>query len=344
MLNNPLPTPQATRRLALQLAATSLAAPVFQGCAASQADSGEAPAAVQQAVARFVALSPATSGVLVQSYSSAGGWKAAYQPDTQLFVGSAVKTFILAQFLRDVETGYGGASENAQCTISDTVRSPGSAVFAGLNGQTPYRSALEAMITHSDNTATDIALGQVGPERVRGLISEAGLTQTRIPDSTRKLFSYLAGAPSGTDLGWQGMLALDRGDPSGLTARKDVINEHQSMLSSASEMVRWYHTSLSGKFFQKTQTLTEYKRIHAMADAIWLAIPPDVHAFGKGGSIDWEGFHCLSFPGQMLVGDIPVGFSFILNWTDGASSVERTQEFIGAAADVLNKAIEALKH
>ena len=53
------------------------------------------------------------------------------------------------------------------------------------------------MIAHSDNTATDIALAKVGPAKVRALIAEAGLTATQIPDSTRRLFSYIAGAPEG---------------------------------------------------------------------------------------------------------------------------------------------------
>lgn len=339
MLNTPIDT---RRRLALKLTASSIAATALQGCGGAQASGSAAPSAVQDAMAQFAALAPSTSGVLIQSHAAANGWRAAHQADQQLFVGSAVKTFILAQFLRDQEASPGTTSGNAQVPVNDDVRSPGSPVFVNLSGTTPYRSVLEAMITHSDNTATDIALAKAQPERVRALIREAGLRQTRIPDSTRKLFAYLAGAPSGTDLGWAGMQALDNGGIPGLTARTDVVNDYQSMLSSASDMVNWYRDSLSGKYFQKSQTLVEYKRIQAMADAIWMTIPPEIPAFGKGGSIDWEGFHCLSFPGQMLVNGTNVGFCFILNWTGGKSSVERTSEFIDAAANVLGRTIAAL--
>ncbi len=334
-------TPLIThRRLVLKLGASAIAATALQGCGGARADT-TTPVAVQEAIAGLATLAPATSGVLVQNHAASGGWSASHQAGQQLFVGSAVKTFILAQFLRDVEATPLTTSENTQVAVDDNVRSPGSPVLLKLSGTTTYRSVLEAMITHSDNTATDIALAKSQPDRVRALIREAGLSQTRIPDSTRKLFSYLAGAPSGTDLGWAGMQTLDNGNTKGLTARKDVINDKQSMLSSASDLVNWYQASLSGKYFQKPDTLTEYKRIQAMADAIWMTIPPEIPAFGKGGSLDWEGFHCLCFAGQMLVGHAPVGFGFILNWTGGLDSVARTPEFIDAASRVLRASIAA---
>ncbi|UUZ68200.1 class A beta-lactamase-related serine hydrolase [Polaromonas sp. P2-4] len=161
-----MPLTCPSRRLTLKLAASSLAAPaLFAGGAHARA--AGAPASVNQAIARFAALAPATSHCLVQVDAPTTPWTAAYKPDQQLFVGSAVKTFILAQFLRDAEAGREGLSESQLCEVSDALRSPGSPVLLALSGKTPYRSVLEAMITHSDNTATDIALTRVGPERVR---------------------------------------------------------------------------------------------------------------------------------------------------------------------------------
>jgi hypothetical protein len=57
-------------------------------------------------------------------------------------------------------------------------------VLADLNGTLPFRGALEAMIAHAVNNATDIALAVVTPNRARQLISQAGLSSTVIPDST----------------------------------------------------------------------------------------------------------------------------------------------------------------
>ena len=48
--------------------------------------------------------------------------------------------------------------------------------------------------------------------------------------------------------------------------------------------------------------------MQAMADAIALVVPADTVAYMKGGSIDWNGFHCLAVAGQMIVRDTPVTY------------------------------------
>ena len=57
------------------------------------------------------------------------------------------------------------------------------------------RTALEAMISHSDNTATDMVLKHVGAEQVQAFVEAIGLRQTRIPASTRQFIGYVAGLP-----------------------------------------------------------------------------------------------------------------------------------------------------
>jgi hypothetical protein len=79
----------------------------------------------------------------------------------------------------------------------------------------------------------------------------------------------------------------------------------QRMTGSADDMVRWYAGALAGRWFAQADTLREFRRIHAMADALALVVPAGLAAYGKGGSIDWEGFHALSVPGQMVVGGAP---------------------------------------
>jgi beta-lactamase class A len=128
---------------------------------------------------------------------------ASHAPGHQLFVASTIKTFILCQYLRDVEAGR--LSEFEQLSVDDNVRTESSPVFGNLTGTTEARSILEAMIAHSDNTATDIALLQVDPDRVRSFIAAEGFRATLIPDSTRRWFSYNLGAPLGVDIGWSGV-------------------------------------------------------------------------------------------------------------------------------------------
>lgn len=337
---------QPTRRQALKLAAASLATPSLM---LSSATAGAASRpSVDAAVQRFGAHAPKTSGCLVVAGLPDGpGAVSSYSPTQNLFVGSAVKTFILGQFLIDVESGRNNLSGTKLAEVSDAVRTPGSPVLIELAGKVQYRSALEAMIAHSDNIGTDLALAAVGPQRVRDLVAHAGLPSVRIPDSTRILFSYLAGAPAGTDIGWAGMQKLAEGGNLGFTPRSDVINDKQSMTSSAADLVKWYQHALRGDYFKQPASLTEFKRISAMADAAWMTVPDGLPAYGKGGSLDWEGktasganqhFHALCFAGQMLVGKTPVTFSFTWNWLEGKTSVERTPEFIAAVSEVLKAA------
>ena len=74
---------------------------------------------------------------------------------------------------------------------------------------------------------------------------------------------------------------------------RSPMNDHQTMLSTAEEMVRWYQGALKGEFFRKPETLLEFKRIQAMADSLWHVVPADTLAYGKGGSIDWQDFPLL---------------------------------------------------
>ena len=297
------------------------------------------PAAVQAAVSRFAKI-PGTTSCLVAAEHPTAPWQVAHDPKARLFVGSAVKTFILAQVLREVEAGR--LSESEQVAIDDKVRSLSSPVFLNLSGMTTRRSVLEAMIAHSDNTATDVAIGSVGPASVRDLVKQAGMTTTQIPESTRRLFSYIAGAPDGTDLGWAGVQQAIAGKPPGKP--RPPLNDRETMASSADDLVRWYQQALRGTFFKQPETLREFKRISAMADALSLIVPANIAAYGKGGSIDWADFHCLSVAGQMVVGAVPVTFCFNLNWSGPDDGVPAVMKSFGPIlADVLKQAADAVR-
>ncbi len=127
--------------------------------------------------------------------------------------------------------------KSEQLAVDDSVRSLVSPVLQNLTGTTQARCALEAMIAHSDNTATDVAMKRVTPARVRQFISDAGLTKARIPDSTRRLFSYVAGAPQGEDLGWKAMEAIVESKTPDTSKYRPALNDVESMAVPASEFV-----------------------------------------------------------------------------------------------------------
>jgi beta-lactamase class A len=263
-------------------------------------------------------------------------WRVTSEPDAELFVGSCFKTFVLAAYLQEVEAGR--LDESEQLAVDDSVRSLVSPVLQNLTGTTQARSALEAMIAHSDNTATDIALKRVTPARVRQFIADAGLQKARIPDSTRQYFSYVAGAPRGEDLGWKGMQAVVNNDKPDTSKYRPALNDVVTMAVPASEFVAYYKRALTGSYFQKPETLTEFKRVQAMADAIALVVPADTVAYMKGGSIDWNGFHCLAVAGQMIVRDTPVTYALTYNWSDSDGDQKKlTEDYKDAVAGVLGQ-------
>jgi beta-lactamase class A len=322
------------RRTLIGLMAAALTAGADIAAApAGRADGAPGGDDLDRALARFLRL-PGRKSYLVHIGDGGTAGRFAHRPDLFLFTASAFKTFVLAQYLRAVEAGQ--LSEKQELTIDDSVRSPGSPVFIDLTGTTTARVVLEAMITHSDNTATDAAMRQVGADQVRALIAEAGLSSILIPDSTRIFASYIVGAPPGVDLGWPGIIQAFANPPGPL---RPLLNRVQSLAGSARDFVSWYEQALSGAFFSKPQTLTEFKRIQAMAEQIVKMVPPDTPAYAKGGEVaDFNGFNAKSFAGQMIVnGQTPVTFCFIVNWMSPTNDFAEVEaEYFAAIAGILS--------
>jgi beta-lactamase class A len=271
---------------------------------------------------------------------------ASQRASVQLFVASAVKTFILAQYLRGVEAGR--LSLDEQLPVDDSVRTSDSPVLLNLTGTTlPLQGVLEAMIRFSDNTATDIALARIGPDQVRQFIAEAGLQATLIPDSLRLFFSYNVGAPPGVDIGWTGVQEV-LASKKLLGPARPPLNHQETLASSADDLVGYYQRALAGNFFTEPTTLAKFKFIHL----INYLFPPDTVGYAKGGNVDVPAppsppdlqltadFHAISYAGQMVVGTTPVTFCFIVNWT---SPTVDDADLTAAFADLVSGSLEIIK-
>ena len=285
----------------------------------------------RELLAGFLGL-PGKKGVQIDIDAPGGLRRVAHNADAALFCGSCFKTFVLATYLQEVEADRLSLSE--QLRIDDASRSTGK-VFDHLTGTAPAGIVLEAMIAHSDNTATDVAMQRVGADKVRAFIARAGLKDARIPDSTRRYFSYVAGYDPGVDMGWQGVEAM-RAEKIDKKPR-DAINAETTMACPAATFVGYYKRALKGEFFRKPETLVEFKRVQAMADAIAAVVPPDTPAYMKGGNIDWNGFHCMALAGQMIVRGTPVTLCLNLNWrdSDNADTAAVINAYKTASIDVL---------
>lgn len=261
---------------------------------------------------------PGTKGLKIWAPADRGReFTVSIEPEQALFCASSFKGFVLAKYLRQVEAG--SASLGELLTIDDRVWSFGAPVLTPLpgtmSGQYQAQSTLEAMISRSDNTATDTALRRIGVEQVRSFIASIGLQNTRIPNSTRQFFAYMFGAPNWPTIGWADLLALAATDPKPIDR---MINGVQTMAVSPHDFVSFYSRALQGAFFRRPETLQTFRSVLALADAIPLTMPLGVNAFMKGGSIDVGGEHALSIAGGMFIPPRRWAYySLIINWLDG---------------------------
>lgn len=247
-----------------------------------------------------------------------------------LFCGSAFKTFVLCEALRQADSpDVVKTITSQQLDLNASVWSFDSAVFnpPNLIGKVSLRTALEAMISHSDNTATDMCMKHTGPEKVREFVASIGIKDGMIPDSTRAFGGYLFGAKDYAAFSWEQLCASTN-----QSMVNKPLNNVQSMAFSADDFVSYYSRALQGEFFHNQQTLNQFRQILSIGDAIWLVpLPLGVSAFLKGGSIDITGFHALCVPGGMLFDDRWVYFCLTINWDAAAEKDPATVKAFAAA-------------
>jgi beta-lactamase class A len=272
----------------------------------------------------------------------------------QLFVASSIKTFVLCEALRQAEASLPAGStdiadelEQKQITLDSTVWSFGSPTFfpygppAGLTGIVSERTTMEAMITRSDNTATDMLLNLAGADKVRKFIASAGLKQTLIPDTTRALTGYLFGAANYLNLTFEELVELIQNQSPQV---HPFLNNVETLASSADDFVSYYSRALQGEFFKHKETLHEFRRILTLCDFIYLIpVPLGVSAYAKSGNADTPDFHARSFAGGMFDADHWVYFSFIINWyASSPDDPETVEKFFAAIHQTLTGLKELL--
>jgi beta-lactamase class A len=254
-------------------------------------------------------------------------WAAALEADRELVIASAFKSFVLAEYLRQAEDTVDptaaapvaaqlGEQMQEELALDESVFTLGSPIFnpPNLTGKVTARTALQAMILESDDTAADMLLQRVSPERVRGLIADLGLRQTRIPDSTRQYIGYVFGDPDWRTLTWERLLPLVENTP---YPPRFALNDEITMASTAGELVSFYERALPGELFLYPETLSAFRATLSLKDEIAQVLPLGVNTFLKGGSLDAFSDHVLSAAGGMYVAQRWVYFAVILNWTDG---------------------------
>jgi beta-lactamase class A len=251
--------------------------------------------------------------ILVPALSGKPKLQIQFNSDRVLFVASAMKTFALCERLRQLDSpNVVDKLEQNDLALNSTVWSLGSPTFnpPNLRGIVHERAVMEAMITSSDNTATDMIFKAAGVDRIRAFIRSAGLARTRIPDSTRIFSGYLFGADNYKTIGWQQLVNLAN---EGVLVHP-FLNDVQTMASCPDDFVSYYSRALRGNFFQHRETLSEYRRILTLCDFIYLVPLPLASAYAKSGNVDFPGFHARSIAGGLFSSGRWIFFAFVINW------------------------------
>jgi len=255
-----------------------------------------------------------------------------------LFAASAIKTFVLCEALRQSDsTDIAVALGHRELTLDSTVWSFGSPTFLpfnppGLIGTVSEQTAMEAMITRSDNTATDMLFKLAGADNVRKFIASAGLQQTLVPDSTRAFAAYVFGAPNYKTITFEELFQVVQGPQV-----HPFLNNLETLASSTNDFVSYYSRALQGEFFKHEETLNEFRRILTLCDFIYLIpLPLGVSAYAKSGNADTPNFHARSFAGGMFFSGHWVYFAFIINWyAAGDIDPDTVNQFFSAIHDAL---------
>jgi beta-lactamase class A len=231
----------------------------------------------------------------------------------RLFSASTNKAFILCERLRQLDSPRIDTQlVSHEIALDQSVWSFGSDIFnpPDLSGLVSERTAMEAMIIHSDNTATDMIMKEAGPDNVRKFIASIGMKSTMVPDSTRALTAYVIGAPNYKTITWDELVAIANSP-----LVHPLLNDVQTLSSSADDLVSFFSRALQGKFFRNPQTLQQFRRILSLGDITYLVpFPLGASVFGKAGYFDSVGEHGRCIAGGMYFPDRWVYFATILNW------------------------------
>jgi beta-lactamase class A len=278
--------------------------------------------------------------ILVPAAAHMREFSAEVNADKMLFFASAIKTFVLCEALRQADSpDIDSVLEAKALALDSSVWSFGSPSFnpPTLTGIVSERTTLEAMITRSDNTATDMMFKLAGADNVRAFIASLGLTHTLVPDSTRVFTGYLFGADDYKNITWDKLVeVVSKGQQA-----QPFLNPVETLASSAGDLVSYYSRALQGEFFKHEETLDEFRRILTLCDFIYLVpLPRGMSAYAKSGNVDFPGFHARSIAGGMFVAGRWAYFAFVINWTAASDTdPETVEEFFVA----INRALSLLK-
>lgn len=244
-------------------------------------------------------LAPSTAFRIVGLRPDAGAIE--HRPDAPLEVGSCFKAFVAAACCRAVARG--ALRWDEPLLLAPDRRVPSSDALDKLpdGASVTLRSAAEAMIGVSDNTATDLVLGRIGPVAVRALVAEAGLGATRLPDSVRSVYDAITADP---------------------------LRRVEACVSTMRDLTRFYAWASTGGLTADPATLDAFWSIMRREDeAQGTAWPAAVVCYRKSGHLEPPPLLAVALAGAFVAHGRTVRFAFACNVAqDDEAAAARTIE------------------
>jgi hypothetical protein len=261
--------------------------------------------------------------------------------DAQVFCASTFKGYVLAQCVRAIEAKLLRLDD--QLTITDDNKSPGGHYWNYVPGtEVSVGQAMNEMIHHSDNTATDMLLAKVTPRAVRDLLARHSIGDVNIPDSTRAFVIECFGL--GPDRGAATTREIAECIKSG-TVKHSPYTAGQRMASPAASLRLFYgSTALSTAGWFETpagRDLFQHVLATTPAGMLLMAGTPNADVvFFKGGSLDLQPYNVAAGAGRMVLRkpgkpDWYVNFACIFNGSTRCDHPELLNDFQGTLGTML---------
>lgn len=255
---------------------------------------------------------PGRFGFLISASDSHSHWSVGAKSDEQFNIASAFKVFIVAECLRQVENDLVTLEDRLELTESVRVPDNCKSLSEYPDGSLiPIRQLLEAMISVSDNTATEMVMRRIGHENTLRMLRELGLTRTHFPASLRAMCAYAIGSDPGI-MYWELVKTCTAVKPPAMNRR--AFDGEFGILSSPQDLVTFYQQAFSGRLFRKRVTVEIFKEIMHLEDTSFpFPWSPGVECYRKSGYLELPPYYASALAGITMSEGRQFHFAFCFN-------------------------------
>lgn len=220
-----------------------------------------------------------------------GPGRVALHADEPTYAASSFKITVGLELWRQCAAGELDPAEPVRITPAErTLGGQGLCLFED-QAELSLRDLARLMLTISDNTATDVVIRRVGPQRVNARLTELGLTHTRIAGTIQNHFAALARDVGQPDLAAHNRAVAEASEAQAAAMRarfhRAITRPGLAPCTSAAEMARlvrmlWRDEAGPADACANLRAMLHQQRL---TRKIATGFPPDVTIAAKSGSV-----------------------------------------------------------